>query len=227
MFGIDCHIGSQITEIAPFLAALDRVLALADELEAAGIPIGHLDLGGGLGICYEDETPPAPAALMQALFERLQAWRPGRVPGVTFEFGRALVGNAGLLLTRLEYLKDNEARHFAVVDAAMNDLMRPALYEAWHGIEVVNPGQAEAVTVDVVGPVYESGDWLARERTLALPDDAVLAVLSAGAYGFSMASNYNTRPRAAEILLDGDAVHVVRERESIDDLLRLERRLPD
>lgn len=227
VFGIDCHIGSQITEIAPFLAALDRVLALADELEAAGIPIGHLDLGGGLGICYEDETPPAPAALMQALFERLQTWRPGRVPGVTFEFGRALVGNAGLLLTRLEYLKDNEARHFAVVDAAMNDLMRPALYEAWHGVEVVNPGQAEAVTVDVVGPVCESGDWLARERTLALPDDAVLAVLSAGAYGFTMASNYNTRPRAAEILLDGDAVHVVRERESIDDLLRLERRLPD
>lgn len=227
VLGIDCHIGSQITEVAPFLAALERVLALADQLEAAGIPISHLDLGGGLGICYTDETPPAPAELMQALFARLEAWRPGRLPSVTFEFGRALVGNAGILLTRMEYLKAHDGLNFAVVDAAMNDLMRPALYEAWHGVMVVNPGSAPEVLADVVGPVCESGDWLARGRMLALPDDAVLAVLSAGAYGFTMASNYNSRPRAAEVLLDGGQAHVVRERESIDDLLRLERRLPD
>lgn len=224
--GIDCHIGSQITEVAPFLAALDRVLALVDQIEAAGIALHHLDLGGGLGIRYEDETPPSPETLMQALFARLEQWRPGRVPRLMFEFGRALVGNAGILLTRLEYLKENEGRHFAIVDAAMNDLMRPALYEAYHGVQVVNPGKAPATRVDVVGPVCESGDWLARARELALPPDAVLAILSTGAYGATMGSNYNTRTRPAEIMLDGNRVHVVRERETVADLLRHERRLP-
>ena len=223
--GIDCHIGSQITETAPFLAALDKVLALVDQLEAAGIAMHHLDLGGGLGIRYDDETPPLPETLMQALFDRLDRWRPGRVPQVMFEFGRALIGNAGLLLTCLEYLKDNEGHHFAVVDAAMNDLMRPSLYQAWHSIEVVNPGDAPVVTADVVGPVCESGDWLGKRRTLALPDDAVLAILSAGAYGATMASNYNTRPRPAEVLLDGRHVRVIRERETVADLMRHERRL--
>ncbi|MDO4231110.1 MAG: diaminopimelate decarboxylase [Lautropia sp.] len=224
--GIDCHIGSQITEVSPFLAALDRLLALVDRIEAAGIAIHHLDLGGGLGIRYDDETPPSPEALMQALFARLEQWRPGRVPPVMFEFGRALVGNAGILLTRLEYLKENEGRHFAIVDAAMNDLMRPALYEAYHGVQVVNPGQTPATRVDVVGPVCESGDWLARARELALPADAVLAILSTGAYGSTMGSNYNTRTRPAEIMLDGNRVHLIRERETVADLLRHEKRLP-
>lgn len=224
--GIDCHIGSQITEGSPFLAALDRVLALVDQLEAEGIAIGHLDLGGGLGIRYDNETPPTPEALMQALFDRLTQWRPNGLPSVTFEFGRALVGNAGLLLTCLEYLKDNEGQHFAVVDAAMNDLMRPALYQAYHRVEVVNPGNVPEVTVDVVGPVCESGDWLARQRPLALPQEAVLAILSAGAYGSTMASNYNSRPRPAEVLIDGKHVHLIRERETVADLLRHEKRLP-
>lgn len=223
--GIDCHIGSQITETAPFLAALEKVLGLVDQLEAEGIVMHHLDLGGGLGIQYDDETPPLPEALMDALFARLEAWRPGRVPLVMFEFGRALIGNGGLLLTCLEYLKDNEGHQFAVVDAAMNDLMRPALYEAWHRIEVVNPGHAPTVQADVVGPVCESGDWLGKKRNLALPGDAVLAILSAGAYGSTMASNYNSRPRPAEVLLDGRHVHLVRERETVADLMRHEKRL--
>lgn len=226
VFGIDCHIGSQITEVSPFLAGLDRVLALVDQLEAAGIPIHHLDLGGGLGIRYDDETPPTPAALMDALFERIHAWKPLNPPQVFFEFGRALVGNAGILLTRLEYLKVHDGMNFAIVDAAMNDLMRPALYQAYHGVEVVNPGSATDVVADVVGPVCESGDWLAKRRRLALPPDALLVILSAGAYGASMGSNYNTRTRPAEVLLDGDQVHLIRERESVADLFRLEKRLP-
>ncbi len=225
--GIDCHIGSQITEISPFLAALDRVLALVDRLEADGITLHHLDLGGGLGIRYQGETPPSPDALMQALFERLERWRPAdALPELMFEFGRALIGNAGILLTRLEYLKEQEGKHFAIVDAAMNDLMRPALYHAWHGVEVVDPGQARPIEVDVVGPVCESGDWLAKARTLSLPPNALLAILSAGAYGSTMASNYNSRGRPAEVLLDGEHVHLIRERESIEDQFRLEHRLP-
>lgn len=227
VFGIDCHIGSQITETAPFLAGLDRVLALVDQLEAAGIPIHHLDLGGGLGIRYDDETPPSPAELMDALFERIHRWKPRNPPQVMFEFGRALVGNAGILLTRLEYLKAHDGLNFAIVDAAMNDLMRPALYQAHHGVLVVNPGSAPEVLADVVGPVCESGDWLAKGRKLALPADALLVILSAGAYGASMASNYNTRTRPAEVLLDGDQVHLIRERETVQDLFRLERRLAD
>ena len=227
--GIDCHIGSQITELAPFLAALDRVLELVDALQTAGIPIEHLDLGGGLGIRYRDESPPEPRALLGAIFQRVRAWAQTRnraVPEVLFEFGRAVVGNAGLLLTRVEVLKDNGDRHFAVVDAAMNDLMRPAMYEAWHDIVEVQPAdQPDRKAYDVVGPVCESGDWLGRGRELGLVEGDLLAILSAGAYGMAMSSNYNTRPRGAEVLVDGDRVHLLRERETIASLFAMEKRL--
>ena len=228
--GIDCHIGSQITELAPFLAALDRVLELVDALQAQGIGIDHLDLGGGLGIRYRDETPPEPRVLLGAIFERVKAWAQSRsreVPEVLFEFGRAVVGNAGLLLTRVEVLKENGDRRFAVVDAAMNDLMRPAMYEAWHDIiEVKAGGSGTRAFYDVVGPVCESGDWLGRGRELAIAEGDLLAILSAGAYGMAMSSNYNTRPRGAEVLVDGDRVHLLRERETIASLLAGERLLP-
>ena len=230
--GIDCHIGSQITEVEPFLAALDRVLDLTDQLAAEGIVIRHLDLGGGLGITYRDETPPARGAMLAAIFERIDAWvikrglTPAQGPEVLFEFGRAMVGNAGLLLTRVEVLKRNGDRHFAVVDAAMNDLMRPAMYEAWHDIVAVAPTTAPAETYDIVGPVCESGDWLGRDRRLALAEGDLLAILSAGAYGMSMSSNYNTRTRGAEVMVDGTAVHLVREREQVADLFAGEHRLP-
>ena len=223
--GIDCHIGSQITDIAPFLAALDRVLALVDQLAAAGIALRHLDLGGGLGIRYADETPPSPQALMDAIFGRIGRWSRGEPPEVMFEFGRAMVGNAGLLLTRTEYLKRNYDKHFAIVDAAMNDLIRPSLYNAYHRIEPVGRRDAEPVLFDIVGPVCESGDWLGRDRLLAIEAGDLLAILSAGAYGAVMSSNYNTRPRAAEVLLDQGKAYVVRERETIADLLAAERRL--
>jgi diaminopimelate decarboxylase len=227
--GIDCHIGSQITEIAPFLAALDRLLELVDELEAHGIRLNHLDLGGGLGITYRDETPPPRAAMLGALFTRIDAWaqRRGRaVPEVMFEFGRSMVGNAGVLLTRVEVLKRNGERHFAIVDAAMNDLMRPAMYEAWHDIVPVQPSSATVRQYDVVGPVCESGDWLGRDRALGVIEGDLLAIMSAGAYGMAMSSNYNTRPRGAEVLVEGDQVHLIREREQVRDLFALERRLP-
>ncbi len=230
--GIDCHIGSQITEVEPFLAALDRVLDLTDQLAAEGIVIRHLDLGGGLGITYRDETPPARGAMLAAIFERIDAWvskrglTPAQAPEVLFEFGRAMVGNAGLLLTRVEVLKRNGDRHFAIVDAAMNDLMRPAMYEAWHDIVAVAPSSATAETYDIVGPVCESGDWLGRDRRLALAEGDLLAILSAGAYGMSMSSNYNTRTRGAEVMVDGTAVHLVREREQVADLFAGEHRLP-
>ena len=230
--GIDCHIGSQITEVEPFLAALDRVLDLTDQLAAEGIVIRHLDLGGGLGITYRDETPPARGAMLAAIFERIDAWvikrglSPAQGPEVLFEFGRAMVGNAGLLLTRVEVLKRNGDRHFAVVDAAMNDLMRPAMYEAWHDIVAVAPTSAPAENYDIVGPVCESGDWLGRDRPLALAEGDLLAILSAGAYGMSMSSNYNTRTRGAEVMVDGTAVHLVREREQVADLFAGEHRLP-
>jgi len=233
--GIDCHIGSQITEVEPFLAALDRVLDLTDQLAAEGIVIRHLDLGGGLGITYRDETPPARGAMLAAIFERIDAWvikrglSPAQGPEVLFEFGRAMVGNAGLLLTRVEVLKRNGDRHFAVVDAAMNDQMRPAMYEAWHDIVPVAPSTAATLATeayDIVGPVCESGDWLGRDRQLALAEGDLLAILSAGAYGMSMSSNYNTRTRGAEVMVDGTAVHLVREREQIADLFAGEHRLP-
>ena len=229
VIGIDCHIGSQITELEPFVAALDRVLDLVDALDALGIAIGHVDLGGGLGIAYRDERPPSRSALLGAVFERVDAWARARrrePPELVFEFGRSVVGHAGLLLTRVEVLKANGDKRFAVVDAAMNDLMRPALYEAWHEILPVAPAAVAPAIYDVVGPVCESGDWLGRDRALAVREGDLLAVMSAGAYGMSMSSNYNTRPRGAEVIVDGDAVHLVRERETVAQLLAGEHRLP-
>ncbi|OGA85147.1 MAG: diaminopimelate decarboxylase [Burkholderiales bacterium RIFCSPHIGHO2_01_FULL_63_240] len=221
--GIDCHIGSQITDVSPYLDALDRVLDLVEAIEAAGIPIHHLDLGGGLGITYTDETPPKADELIAKLLAKIDARGHGQRE-VMFEPGRSLVGNAGVLLTDVLFLKEGEQKNFCVVDAAMNDLMRPALYEAWMGI--VNTQQREgtpALTWDVVGPVCESGDWLGRDRSLAVQAGDVLAVLSAGAYGMTMASNYNTRGRAAEVMVDGAQTWVIRDRETVQQLLANER----
>jgi len=220
--GIDCHIGSQIAEVAPFLDALERVLGLVDQLAAEGIEIHHLDLGGGLGIRYQDEEPPAPAEYIGALLKALQ----GRPQQILLEPGRALVGNAGALLTRVEYLKHGAERNFAVVDAAMNDLLRPALYEAWHDIRPVRAGGAATRRYEIVGPVCESADFLAHDRELALKQDDLLAVMSAGAYGMAMSSNYNTRPRAPEVMVDGTTVHLIRSREAVAQLFELERVLP-
>ena len=223
--GIDCHIGSQITEIAPYLDALDRVLDLVEAIEATGVTLHHLDLGGGLGITYTDETPPAADVLIAQLLAKIDARGHGHRE-IVFEPGRSLVGNAGVLLTEVMFLKPGEQKNFCVVDAAMNDLMRPALYEAYMGI--VNIQQREGATEvwDVVGPVCESGDWLGRDRQLAVQAGDVLAVLSAGAYGMTMASNYNTRGRAAEVMVDGDQAWVIREREVPADLFKHEHLLP-
>ncbi|MEW6313017.1 MAG: diaminopimelate decarboxylase [Pseudomonadota bacterium] len=220
--GIDCHIGSQLIDIAPFAAALDKVLDLVERLEADGIAIEHLDLGGGLGIRYRDETPPDLAAYAQQILARLQ----GRPQKLLLEPGRYLVGNAGVLLTRVEYLKHNTGRNFAVVDAAMNDLMRPALYDAYHHIAAVQQHDGAAQHYDIVGPVCESGDFLGKDRKLALGESDLLAVMSAGAYGMSMSSNYNTRPRAAEVMVDGDTLHLIRARETVERLYELEQPLP-
>jgi len=223
--GIDCHIGSQIVQIAPYLDALDRLLDLVEAVEREGLVIHHVDVGGGLGITYTDETPPAADALVGALLARLDSrghgWRE-----VLFEPGRSLVGNAGVLLTEVQYLKRGPTKNFCIVDAAMNDLLRPAMYEAWMAIEPCRQrGGITAETWDVVGPVCESGDWLGRDRRLAISEGDTLAVLSAGAYGMAMASNYNTRPRAAEIMLVGDQAHLIREREPIQALMSGERLL--
>lgn len=221
--GIDCHIGSQLTALAPFIDALDRVLVLAERLRAEGIGIRHLDIGGGLGIRYRDETPPEPAEYAARLSERLA----GLDYEVLLEPGRAIMGNAGLLLTRVEYLKSNAVKNFAIVDAAMNDLIRPALYNAWQAILPVLPRPDEAARCyDVVGPVCETGDFLGKERELAIREGDLLAVRSAGAYGFSMSSNYNSRPRAAEVMVDDARVFLVREREQIADLFRGEHLVP-
>jgi len=223
--GIDCHIGSQLTDVRPFVDALDRVLNLVDRLQTEGIELEHIDLGGGLGIRYRSQdTPPLPEDYVRALLDRL-----GDSPlEVLLEPGRAIAGNAGILLTRVEYLKHTAERDFAIVDAAMNDLQRPALYDAWHDIVPVHPREdAPPRCYDVVGPVCETGDFLGKQRQLALADGDLLAVRSAGAYGFSMSSNYNSRPRAAEIMVDGDRMHVVRERETLDDLCRGEHLLPE
>jgi diaminopimelate decarboxylase len=221
--GIDCHIGSQLTSVEPFLDALDRVIALADRLKDAGIEIHHLDLGGGLGISYRDETPPQPAEYVKAMFERCHDCD----YEILLEPGRAIMGNAGILVTRVEYLKPTEHKSFAVVDAAMNDLMRPALYQAWQAIiPVVEGGRGDKRLYDVVGPVCETGDFLGKDRELAIEAGDLLAVRSSGAYGFSMSSNYNTRPRAAEIMVDGEAVHVVRARETLTELMAGEQPLP-
>ncbi|WLE57826.1 diaminopimelate decarboxylase [Burkholderia plantarii] len=225
--GIDCHIGSQITELSPYLDALDKVLDLVEQIEADGIAIHHVDVGGGLGITYSDETPPDIGAFVQALFAKLDARGHGHRE-LFFEPGRSLTGNAGILLTRVEFLKPGEEKNFAIVDAGMNDLARPAMYEAYHAIVPVKQASAHASAVyDVVGPVCESGDWLGRERTLAIAEGDLLAIRSAGAYGFAMSSNYNTRPRAAEVLVDGQNAYLVRERETIPSLFEKESILPE
>ncbi len=220
--GVDCHIGSQLTELAPFLDALQRLLNLIDRLGAAGIQLQHIDLGGGLGVRYRDETPPLPADYAKALVPHLR----DRGLEVFIEPGRAIAANAGVLLTRVEFLKLTEHRNFAIVDAAMNDLMRPALYGAWQNIVPLVPRDGPSRLYDIVGPVCETGDWLGKERELAIEEGDLLAIRSAGAYGFVMSSNYNSRPRAVELLVDGEQTHVVRERETLQDLLSGEHLLP-
>jgi diaminopimelate decarboxylase len=221
--GIDCHIGSQLTETRPFLDALDRVLKVIAALKIEGITLRHLDLGGGLGICYDNETPPKPAEYVTAILERLGE----NDLEVLLEPGRAIVGNAGILVTKVEYLKATKYKSFAIVDAAMNDLVRPSLYSAWQAIIPVQLGSvAEEKKWDIVGPVCETGDFLGKQRLLSLQQDDLLAVRSSGAYGFTMSSNYNSRPRLAEIMVDGSAVHVIRERETIEQLMIGEHLLP-
>jgi diaminopimelate decarboxylase len=224
--GIDCHIGSQLLDDAPLLEALDKIIELVDQLSDEGITLHHLDIGGGIGICYDQEKPVAVADYLARLFTRIDQWRADRYDRkslkILFEPGRSIVGNAGVLLTEVHYLKHGSTKNFAVVDAAMNDLMRPAMYEAWHGIQVVNARSAQALVYDVVGPVCESGDWLARERALAIMPGDLLAIMSAGAYGMTMASNYNTRGRAAEVLVAGDEFSLIRRRETAAELFALE-----
>ncbi len=225
MKGIDCHIGSQLLDPAPAAEAADKVLALVDRLAAAGITLEHIDLGGGMGIQYRADEPAPPAAdYLAPMLAKLA----GRREKLVFEPGRSLVGNAGLLLTRVDVLKPGEEKHFAVVDAAMNDLMRPALYDAWHDIvPVAKVGAGDtALPYEIVGPVCESGDFLGHDRELALREGDLLAILSAGAYGMAMASNYNSRPRAAEVMVDGEAMHLIRRREDIAELFALESLLP-
>ncbi len=220
--GIDCHIGSQITEVTPYLDAMDRVLDLVAEIEAAGIGIHHIDFGGGLGIDYNGDTPPAADDLWRQLLAKLDARGYGQRQ-LMIEPGRSLVGNAGVCLTEVVFTKPGEQKNFCIVDAAMNDLPRPAMYEAFHQIVPLSPREGEALTWDVVGPVCESGDWLGRDRQLVVQAGDLLAVLSAGAYCMSMASNYNTRGRAAEVLVDGDKTYLIRQRESAFDTFALEQ----
>lgn len=223
VLGIDCHIGSQLTSVEPFLAALDRLLELYDELSASGISIKHIDLGGGLGVRYADETPPTPGDYLSRVLERLG----DRRVLLLLEPGRSICANAGVLLTEVTYLKENGSKNFAIVDAAMNDMLRPALYDAWLGVDPLQQSAtAPERDYDIVGPVCESSDFIAKQRRLALSAGDLLAVRSAGAYGFVMSSNYNTRPRAAEVMVDGSAMHLVRQRETVQDLLRGESLLP-
>ena len=219
--GIDCHIGSQITEVTPYLDAMDRILDLVTEIEAAGVPIHHIDFGGGLGINYNGDTPPEADALWAQLLAKLDARGFGERQ-LMIEPGRSLVGNAGVCLSEVLYLKPGEQKNFCIIDAAMNDLPRPAMYQAFHHIAPLQVREGAGTLYDVVGPVCESGDWIGRDRTLNVQAGDVLAVLSAGAYCMSMASNYNSRGRAAEILVDGDQVHLIRERESVFDTFQLE-----
>lgn len=221
--GVDCHIGSQLTDTAPFLDALDRVLGLIDELGKHGITIEHLDLGGGLGVRYRSETPPLPADYIGAVLQRIGS-RPLKL---IMEPGRSIVANAGILLTRVEYLKGHEGKNFAIIDAAMNDLLRPSLYSAWQEIIPVKPrSEGERRVYDVVGPVCETGDFLGKDRELCLEQGDLLAVRSAGAYGFSMSSNYNSRNRAAEVLVDDTQCYLARRRENFNDQMSLESILP-
>ncbi len=221
--GVDCHIGSQLTTLAPFLDALDRVLALVDRLAEHGISIRHLDLGGGLGVRYQDEQPPCAGEYMAAVRERVA----GRDLALVFEPGRYIVANAGVLLTKVEYLKHTEHKDFAIVDAAMNDMLRPALYQAWMDVQAVQPRVGATRCYDVVGPVCETGDFLAKERDLHLAEGDLLALCSSGAYGFVMSSNYNSRGRAAEVVVDGEQAHLVRRRETIAELFAHESLLPE
>ncbi|PSS48601.1 diaminopimelate decarboxylase [Pseudomonas sp. BBP2017] len=221
--GVDCHIGSQLTTLEPFLDALDRLLALIDRLGDCGIHLRHLDLGGGVGVRYRDEEPPLAGDYIKAIRERVGE----RDLALVFEPGRYIVANAGVLLTRVEYLKHTEHKDFAIVDAAMNDLIRPALYQAWMDVTAVQPRAGEGRTYDVVGPICETGDFLAKERTLNLAEGDLLAVHSAGAYGFVMSSNYNTRGRCAEVLVDGDQAFEVRRRETVAELFAGESLLPE
>ena len=221
--GVDCHIGSQLTTLEPFIDALDRLLALIDRLSDCGIYLRHIDLGGGLGVRYRDEEPPLAGDYIKAVRERLD----GRDLALVFEPGRYIVANAGVLLTQVEYLKHTEHKDFAIVDAAMNDLIRPALYQAWMDVTAVRPRDSEARAYDIVGPICETGDFLAKDRQLALAEGDLLAVHSAGAYGFVMSSNYNTRGRAAEVLVDGDQAFEVRRRETVAELFAGESLLPE
>ncbi|WP_159739856.1 diaminopimelate decarboxylase [Vibrio atypicus] len=222
--GIDCHIGSQLTDIDPFIDATDRLLALIDDLKAQGISIEHLDVGGGLGVVYRDEQPPEPSDYAKALLGRLENHQELEL---IFEPGRAIAANAGILLTKVEFLKHTEHKNFAIIDAAMNDLMRPALYQAWQDIVPVAPRTGEAKAYDLVGPICETGDFLGKDRELVLEENDLLAVRSAGAYGFVMSSNYNTRARVAEVMVDGDQTHLVRQREELSSLWALENILPE
>ncbi|MFF7707386.1 diaminopimelate decarboxylase [Pseudomonas sp. NPDC007930] len=223
IIGVDCHIGSQLTSLAPFIDALDRLLLLVDRLAACGIHLKHLDLGGGLGVRYRDEQPPLAGDYIQAIRQRLE----GRDLALVFEPGRYIVANAGVLLTKVEYLKHTEHKNFAIVDAAMNDLIRPALYQAWMNVSAVTPRQGEASAYDIVGPICETGDFLAKDRALVLEEGDLLAVHSAGAYGFVMSSNYNTRGRCAEVLVDGEQAFEVRRRETVAELYAGESLLPE
>lgn len=221
--GVDCHIGSQLTELTPFMDALDRLLLLVDQLAADGIEIRHLDLGGGLGVDYKGEQPPAPGDYIAAVKSRLG----DRALSLMFEPGRSIAANAGVLLTRVLYLKPTEHKNFAIIDAAMNDNIRPALYQAWQQIlPLQQHGDADQETWDLVGPVCETGDFLAKERSLALSPGDLLALMSSGAYGFVMSSNYNTRGRAAEVMVDGDQQYLVRARETFEDQVKGEQLLP-
>lgn len=228
--GIDCHIGSQLLDDAPLLEAVDKLIELIDTLAAENIHVHHLDIGGGIGIDYDGDKPVAVGDYLARLFAKIDAWRAAKYDGkpikVLFEPGRSIVGNAGVLLTEVQFIKHGETKNFAIVDAAMNDLMRPAMYEAWHGVQPVKQHDAATAIYDVVGPVCESGDWLARARELAIEQGDLLAILSAGAYGMTMSSNYNTRGRAAEVMVDGAQVHLIRQRESAADLFALESLLP-
>jgi diaminopimelate decarboxylase len=228
--GIDCHIGSQLLDDAPLLEALDKLIGLVDALAQEGIALHHLDIGGGIGINYEADDPVTVNDYLARLFARIDAWRAASYRGepiqVMFEPGRSIVGNAGLLLTEIQYLKHGHAKNFAIVDAAMNDLARPAMYEAWHRVCEVVQRDAPAKRYDVVGPVCESSDWLARARDLAVEPGDLLALMSAGAYGMTMSSNYNTRMRAAEVMVDGAEARLIRRRETIDDVLGPELNLP-
>ncbi|MGS0498556.1 diaminopimelate decarboxylase [Pseudoalteromonas mariniglutinosa] len=223
--GVDCHIGSQLTEIKPFLEALDKVLALIDELKANGIELSHLDIGGGLGVPYNGETPPHPSEYVAHITERLSDYQHLEL---IFEPGRAIAANAGILVTKVEFIKQNQDKFFAIVDAGMNDMLRPALYQAWQNIVPVTPRNDDTPThnFDIVGPVCETGDFLGKDRMLALQQGDLLAQRSAGAYGFTMSSNYNSRPRVAEIMVDGEQSHLIRARETIESLWQGEKILP-